>query len=622
LLESVHSFNWEFPAAPPPVLAVVESSLLAVSLLSIPDHHQTNVKMLSTAGLRLAVAALVSLSVRAQDSAPTGPTFPNMAANCNAFHTVVSGDGCWSITVEYGITLAQFYEWNPDIADDCGTNFWLGSAYCVGVGAALPSTTSTPESSTIPPTPTSEVTPPSSTTSESTTITTTTTDTISTPYTALHPITEYPITTISVETEFPPTRTQSGQPASCTNWYLPGAKDTCGRVIAQFSGVDADEFLAWNPALGEDCGGLYAGWWVCVGVRTTRVYDPDVITEDVTSVEVPTATSFASPTWPTIPPYVPEPTHADTVAGCLQYAKAEAEDTCHDFADGGMLTEAQFFELNPGLDGNCEGLWANYYYCIIGPSGILNYPSPTTTVAPTPSPSGQTDTCVRWFKPGTLNCAAIARSFGSFSEAEFIAWNPSVGPTCKSIRPESWYCIGVPATPSTRTTPLVPEVPTTTGAAFPTQTSVAATCEKWWFVGKGDTCNRITYIHDLLLGDFLAMNPGVGTLAENTCENLERDIYVCVSVGDTPTTSAAPPTTTGAVPPASTPTPVQVSPIPFVSSPAQTGRPCRTVLTLSLLFRPAWLRAAVASTSPRTAMDAGTFPIQRASACRTSPSPI
>jgi len=41
------------------------------------------------------------------------------------------------------------------------------------------------------------------------------------------------------------------------------------------------------------------------------------------------------------------------VAGCLHYAKAEAGDTCLDFTDGEMLTEAQFFDLNPGLDNNC-----------------------------------------------------------------------------------------------------------------------------------------------------------------------------------------------------------------------------------------------------------------------------
>jgi hypothetical protein len=32
-----------------------------------------------------------------------------------------------------GITLDQFYSWNPAVSKDCVTNFWLGQAYCVGV---------------------------------------------------------------------------------------------------------------------------------------------------------------------------------------------------------------------------------------------------------------------------------------------------------------------------------------------------------------------------------------------------------------------------------------------------------------------------------------------------------
>src|SRR5687768_11383376 len=80
--------------------------------------------------------------IQAQDAFPNGPTFENIAPNCNAYHTVVDGDGCWSISQDYGITVDQFYEWNPDIADDCGTNFWPGYAYCVGVGPPPPSSLS------------------------------------------------------------------------------------------------------------------------------------------------------------------------------------------------------------------------------------------------------------------------------------------------------------------------------------------------------------------------------------------------------------------------------------------------------------------------------------------------
>jgi len=46
---------------------------------------------------------------------------------------ITAGDGCWDITVTHGITLAEFYGWNPAITGDCTAGFWPGYAYCVGV---------------------------------------------------------------------------------------------------------------------------------------------------------------------------------------------------------------------------------------------------------------------------------------------------------------------------------------------------------------------------------------------------------------------------------------------------------------------------------------------------------
>lgn len=166
-------------------------------------------------------------SSQAQDSSPTGPTFPNIAANCNAYHTVVEGDICGSIAQTYGITAAQFNEWNPDIADGCATNFWLGYAYCVGVGTPASSTSSiasSSESITTSETTSSGIASPSITLS----FTTTNTE----PYSTLHPITNYTITPTTVVQEFPPTKTQPGQPADCNDWYLTTAFDTCDSIVA------------------------------------------------------------------------------------------------------------------------------------------------------------------------------------------------------------------------------------------------------------------------------------------------------------------------------------------------------------------------------------------------------
>ncbi|KIM98195.1 carbohydrate-binding module family 50 protein, partial [Oidiodendron maius Zn] len=51
-------------------------------------------------------------------STPT-PYQTGMATNCNKFHLVVSGDQCGTIASNAGITLANFYAWNPAVGSTC-----------------------------------------------------------------------------------------------------------------------------------------------------------------------------------------------------------------------------------------------------------------------------------------------------------------------------------------------------------------------------------------------------------------------------------------------------------------------------------------------------------------------
>ena len=42
-----------------------------------------------------------------------------MVSGCTVFYEAQSGDGCYDIAVEYGITLAEFYAWNPAVGSAC-----------------------------------------------------------------------------------------------------------------------------------------------------------------------------------------------------------------------------------------------------------------------------------------------------------------------------------------------------------------------------------------------------------------------------------------------------------------------------------------------------------------------
>ncbi|KAK8127251.1 hypothetical protein PG984_008359 [Apiospora sp. TS-2023a] len=58
---------------------------------------------------------------------PAIPTQPGASKDCKKWHQVVSGDGCWSIANDAGITLDEFYRLNPGVGTDCSA-LWLGYA--------------------------------------------------------------------------------------------------------------------------------------------------------------------------------------------------------------------------------------------------------------------------------------------------------------------------------------------------------------------------------------------------------------------------------------------------------------------------------------------------------------
>ncbi|KAL4811651.1 hypothetical protein BDW67DRAFT_190092 [Aspergillus spinulosporus] len=64
-------------------------------------------------------------------SGPT-PQMPGIVDNCKSYHLIKSGDSCWSIYTNAGITFEQFRRWNTQINAAC-SNLWLGYYVCVGL---------------------------------------------------------------------------------------------------------------------------------------------------------------------------------------------------------------------------------------------------------------------------------------------------------------------------------------------------------------------------------------------------------------------------------------------------------------------------------------------------------
>ncbi|BCS04473.1 uncharacterized protein AKAW2_80274S [Aspergillus luchuensis] len=57
-----------------------------------------------------------------------------IASDCTEFYYAVQGDTCATIAAAYGITLAEFNEWNPAVGTDCA-GLWAKEYYCVAVSS-------------------------------------------------------------------------------------------------------------------------------------------------------------------------------------------------------------------------------------------------------------------------------------------------------------------------------------------------------------------------------------------------------------------------------------------------------------------------------------------------------
>jgi hypothetical protein len=148
-------------------------------------------------------------------STPT-PYQTGMSSTCNKFHLVVSGDQCGAIASAAGISLANFYAWNPAVGSSCAF-LGLGDYVCIDIIGVTPTTTSS-----------------ATTTSAGNGVST-------------------------------PTPYQTGMTTNCNKFHLVVSGDQCG-AIASAAGVSLANFYAWNPAVGSSCSFLDLGDYVCIDV--------------------------------------------------------------------------------------------------------------------------------------------------------------------------------------------------------------------------------------------------------------------------------------------------------------------------------------------------------------------
>ncbi|OCL05486.1 carbohydrate-binding module family 50 protein, partial [Glonium stellatum] len=74
----------------------------------------------------------LTMSLLLARTGPQGPTAPGIAANCNKYVLIQEGNSCEAVANQAGVTLDEFYAWNPSLQYSC-VNLVIGDSYCVGV---------------------------------------------------------------------------------------------------------------------------------------------------------------------------------------------------------------------------------------------------------------------------------------------------------------------------------------------------------------------------------------------------------------------------------------------------------------------------------------------------------
>ncbi|KAH7014605.1 uncharacterized protein B0I36DRAFT_369543 [Microdochium trichocladiopsis] len=151
------------------------------------------------------------------------PTQDGIASGCQKYHKAVSGDTCQGIVNKYGgLTLQQFYAWNPAVGTSCAS-LWLDYYYCVGVSGTPTGPTTTSTSKSAQPSPTSNA----------------------------------------------PGPVQDGIASDCQRYHLVKSGDGCQKIVDQYKSFTLQQFYSWNPAVGSSCSGLWLDYYVCIGVSGT-----------------------------------------------------------------------------------------------------------------------------------------------------------------------------------------------------------------------------------------------------------------------------------------------------------------------------------------------------------------
>lgn len=123
---------------------------------------------------------------------------------------------------------------------------------------------------------------------------------------------------------------------------------------------------------------------------------------------------------------------------------------------------------------------------------------------------------------------------------QFTAWNKAVGQDCAGFWAAYYCCVHVAGagTTSPGATPTSDPVPS------PHQTGITESCDKFYKVAKGDSCDSVTSKFGISKDQLVKWNSAI----DKDCNGFWAEYYICVHAAGASTTSPGPTPTSDPVP--------------------------------------------------------------------------
>jgi hypothetical protein len=212
-------------------------------------------------------------------------------------------------------------------------------------------------------------------------------------------------------------------PSNCLNFHKTEANETCGDILETYNYISRNQFFKYNPALKNNCNGLWEGNWYCVGVA-------DDLPELPTTTETPSSVPRGSP------------------KDCKSWYYTTGGETYEMLAKVfGTFNEKEFIAMNPTVMDDCEDFTSNQWYCVATPdtptTRTVEKPATASRVTSMPTQTGMSSNCDKhWLVSRKDTCKSVEKANG-ISHERFVAWNKAVGNGCAGLKPDYYVCVGV-----------------------------------------------------------------------------------------------------------------------------------------------------------------------------------